>query len=80
MLGVKNLKTVFNLLHSLNIVDLEVSNNDKRQIQYIKDIDNANTFNSNNFDIYNRFISLFISEVLESWWSLKDHSQFTILL
>lgn len=60
----KKSKNKLNLLHSLNIVDLEVSNNDKRQIQYIKDIDNTNTFCSNNFDIYNRFISLFISEVL----------------
>ena len=66
MKGVRKRKSKkkLNLLHSLNIVELEVSNNDKRQIQYIKDINNTNVFNYNSLDINNRFISLFISEVL----------------
>ena len=36
----------------------------KRQIQYVKEINNTNVFNYNILDMNNRFISLFISEVL----------------
>ena len=41
----KKSKKKLNLLHSLNIVELEVSNNDKRQIQYMKSFTNMKNIN-----------------------------------
>ena len=60
----KKSKNKLNLLQSLNIVQLEVTNNNKRQLQYVKEISKLDKFPSNILDMNKRFIALFISEVL----------------
>ena len=60
----KKSKNKLNLLQSLNIVQIEVTNNNKRQLQYIKEINKLDKFPSNIIDMNKRFIALFISEIL----------------
>lgn len=64
--GVRNKKSKnkLNILQSLNIVHLEVTNNKKRTIQYVKEISLIGNINNINSDMNKRFISLFISEIL----------------
>jgi len=64
--GVRNKKSKnkLNILQSLNIVHLEVTNNKKRKIQYVKEISLIGNINNINSDMNKRFISLFISEIL----------------
>ena len=66
MKGVRNKKSKnkLNILQSLNIVQLEVTNNKKREIQYVKEISLIGNINNINSDMNKRFISLFISEIL----------------
>ena len=60
----KKSKNKLNLLQSLNIVHLEVTNNNKGQLQYIKEINKSDKFSYNVLDMNKRFITLFISEIL----------------
>ena len=60
----KKSKNKLNLLQSLNIVQLEVTNNSKRQLQYVKEVNKSDNFSPNILDMNKRFIALFISEVL----------------
>ena len=60
----KKSKNKLNLLQSLNIVQLEVTNYNKRQLQYIKEINKSEKFCHNVLDMNKRFIALFISEIL----------------
>ena len=60
----KKSKNKLNLLQALNIVQLEVTNNNKRQLQYVKEINKSDKFASNILDMNKRFITLFISEIL----------------
>ena len=60
----KKSKNKLNILQSLNIVQLEVTNNKKREIQYVKEISLIGNINNINSDMNKRFISLFISEIL----------------
>ena len=60
----KKSKNKLNLLHSLNVVQLEVTNNNKRQLQYVKEINKSDKYPSNILDMNKRFITLFISEIL----------------
>lgn len=64
--GVRNKKSKnkLNILQSLNIVQLEVTNNKKREVQYIKEISLIGNTNNINADMNKRFISLFVSEIL----------------
>ena len=66
MKGVRNKKSKnkLNILQSLNIVQLEETNNKKREIQYVKEISLIGNINNINSDMNKRFISLFISEIL----------------
>ena len=66
MKGVRNKKSKnkLNILQSLNIVQLEVTNNKKREVQYIKEISLIGNTSNINSDMNKRFISLFISEIL----------------
>ena len=60
----KKSKNKLNLLQSLNIVQLELTNYNKRQLQYIKEINKSEKFCHNVLDMNKRFIALFISEIL----------------
>ena len=60
----KKSKNKINLLHPLNIVQLEMTNNNKRQLQYVKEINKLGKYSSNVLDMNKRFIALFISEIL----------------
>ena len=56
-------KNKINLLQPLNVVQLEMTNNNKRQLQYVKEINKLGEFSSNVLDMNKRFIALFISFV-----------------
>ena len=60
----KKSKNKINLLQSLNIIQLEFTNNNKRQLQYVKEINKSDKFPLNILDMNKRFIALFISEIL----------------
>ncbi len=66
MKGVRNKKSKnkINILQSLNLVQLEVTKNKKREIQYVKEISLIGNINNINSDMNKRFICLFISEIL----------------
>lgn len=81
--GIRNKKSKnkLSLLQSLNIVDLEVTNNKKRSLQYVKEIQNNTDLSLLFFDMNKRFLSLFISEILLKVLvgSEKDHSLFKFI-
>lgn len=66
MKGVRNKKSKnkLNLLYPLNPVLLEVTNNKKREVQYVKEINRVGNLSNINLDMNKRFISMFVSEVL----------------
>lgn len=60
----KKSKNKLNLLYPLNHVLLEVTNNKKREIQYVKEINRVGNLSNINLNMNKRFISMFVSEVL----------------
>lgn len=80
MKGVRNKKSKnkLNVLQSLNIVQLEVTNNKKRSVQYVREIQNNTDLSLLFSDMNKRFLSLFISEILLKVLvgSEKDNSLF----
>jgi len=64
--GVRNKKSKSKLIHlqSLNLLNLEVTNNKKRKIQYIKEFRVIRNTNNLNCNMTKRLTSLYVSEIL----------------
>ena len=81
--GIRNKKSKnkLSLLQSLNIVDLEVTNDKKRNLQYVKEIQKNTDLSLLFSDMNKRFLSLFISEILLKVLvdSEKDNSLFKFI-
>ena len=60
----KKSKKSLNLLTPLNILQIEVSNNPKMKIQYVKDIQNKIPLTGIYTNMKKKFISMFIAEIL----------------
>ena len=60
----KKSKKSLNLLNPLNILQIEVSNNPKMKIQYVKDIQNKIPLTGIYTNMKKKFISMFIAEIL----------------
>ena len=60
----KKSKKSLNLLNPLNILQIEVSNNPKMKIQYVKDIQNKIPLTGIYTNMKKKFVSMFISEIL----------------
>jgi len=77
----KNSKNKLNLLQSLNIIQLEVTNNSKRNLQYVKEIRRDGDLSMIFRNMEKRFLCLFMSEILLKVLvdAEKDNSLFSFI-